>query len=208
LTLPRRQEPAAPPAQPPAATPANDELKPVSTKTPPEDLQDIDGADKPVRAVLYPMFDKLPRGGKCPVAVQLTVANDWHINANPASPDNLIPTEIKLTSPHKVRMTRVKYPDHHEFRPPGTSDVLHVYDGKVIIYVLLETDPEESATEAELNFEIRYQACSGETCLPPDRMRLSTRLKTASPDSEIRRINQSLFPAPAKQQPLSPAPPQ
>ena len=208
LTLPRGQEPAVPAAQPPAATPANDELKPVSTKTPPEDLQDIDGADKPVRAVLYPMFDKLPRGGKCPVAIQLSIANDWHINANPASPDNLIPTEIKLTSPHKVRMTRVKYPDHHEFRPPGTSDVLHVYDGKVIIYVLLETDPEETATEAELNFELRYQACSGETCLPPDRMRLIARLKTASPDSEIRRINQPLFPAPAKQQPLSPAPPQ
>jgi hypothetical protein len=39
-------------------------------------------------------------------------------------------------------------------------------------------------------------------------MRLIARLKTASPDSEIRRINQALFPAPAKQQPLSPAPPQ
>jgi uncharacterized protein YyaL (SSP411 family) len=207
LLLPPRQEPATPATQSPAATPAKDELKPASTQTPPEDLQNLDGADKPVRAVLYPLFDKLPRGGKCPVAIQLNIANNWHINANPASPENLIPTEIKLTSPHKVRMTRVKYPEHHEFRQSGTDDVLHVYDGKVTIFVLLEIEPDETSPEAELNFELRYQACSGETCLPPDKLRLSTRFKTASPDSEIRRINQSLFPAPVKQQPTTPGQP-
>jgi len=209
LTLPqtRKQEPspAAPASTRGKASPES--LKPASASIPAEDLQDIDGVDKPVRAVLYPMFDKLPRGGKCPVAIQLTIANDWHINANPPAPDNLIPTEIKLTSPHKVRLTRVKYPDHHEFQPPGTSDVLHVYDGKVMIYILLETDPEETATEAELNFELRYQACSGDTCLPPDKMRLTTRIKTASLEGDVRRINQSLFPAPAKQTPATPGQP-
>ncbi|MEY3175891.1 MAG: hypothetical protein RLZZ436_3805, partial [Planctomycetota bacterium] len=202
------QEPA--PAAPKTATSAAapEELKPASVQTPPEDLQDPDGVDKPVRAVLYPMFDKLPRGGKCPVAIQLTIANDWHINANPAVPDNLIPTEIKLSSPRKVRITRVKYPTHHEFRQPGTDDVLHVYDGKVTIFVLLETDPEETSPEAELHFELRYQACSGEICLPPDKLRLHTRFKIASPDSDIRRINQSLLPAPAKQPPAAPGQPQ
>jgi len=210
LLLPPRQEPATtanPATQSPAATPAKDELKPASTQTPPEDLQNLDGVDKPVRAVLFPLFDKLPRGGKCPVAIQLNIANDWHINANPSSPKNLIPTEIKLTSPHKVRMTRVKYPEHHEFRQSGTDDVLHVYEGKVTIFVLLEIDPDETTPEAELNFELRYQACSGETCLPPDKLRLSTRFKTASPESDIRRINQSLFPAPVKQQPATPRQP-
>ncbi|MFM7057381.1 MAG: DUF255 domain-containing protein [Planctomycetota bacterium] len=204
----RRQDPAPGTPAPASRTAPKEPLKPASARIPPEDLQDIDGADKPVRAVLYPMFDKLPRGGKCPVAIQLTIANDWHINANPASPENLIPTEIKLTSPHKVRLTRVKYPDHHEFQPPGTSDVIHVYDGKVVIYVLLETDPEETVPEAELDFEIRYQACSRETCLPPDKMRLTTRIKTASLESDIRRINQSLFTAPASQQPAAPGQPQ
>jgi uncharacterized protein YyaL (SSP411 family) len=178
--------------QPPQTS--TDELKPARSQSPPEDLQNEQGQDKPIRAVIYPLFDKLPRGGKCPVAIQLTIANDWHINANPASPDNLIPTELKLTSPQKVKLTRIKYPEHHEYSPPGTSDLLHVYDGKIIIYAMLETDADELADEAVLNLEINYQACSGEICLPPDRLRLSTRLKTAPADSGIKRINQPMFP--------------
>ena len=182
------------PLQQQTPQPATDELKPARSQSPPEDLQNEQGQDKPIRAVIYPLFDKLPKGGKCPVAIQLTIANDWHINANPASPDNLIPTELKLTSPQKVKLTRIKYPEHHKYTPPGTSDVLHVYDGKVIVYALLETDASEIADEAVLNLEIRYQACSGEICLPPDRLRLSTRLKTAAADSDIRRINPTMFP--------------
>ncbi|MGV2334634.1 MAG UNVERIFIED_CONTAM: hypothetical protein LVR18_11145 [Planctomycetaceae bacterium] len=57
LLLPPRQEPATPatPAtQSPAANPAKDELKPASTQTPPEDLQNLDGADKPVLRCALP----------------------------------------------------------------------------------------------------------------------------------------------------------
>ena len=185
---------ATSPTQEPAPKAGAESLKPATSQSPPEDLQNEQGQDKPIRAVIYPLFDKLPRGGKCPVAIQLTIANDWHINANPASPDYLTPTQLKLTSPQKVKLTRIKYPAHHELTQPGTNDVLHVYDGKVIVYALLETDPGETADEAVLNLEINYQACSGELCLPPDRLRLTARLKTAPADSGIRRINESLFP--------------
>lgn len=150
--------------------------------------------ERPVKAKIYPYFDKLLRGGKCPVAIELTIADEWHINANPSHPDFLIPTEIKITSMQKVKMTKIKYPDHELLEIEGQEDHPHVYGGKVIIYALLETDAAEDAEKAELEVEIKFQACKGEVCEPPDSFRLKGKLPLANAGDEIKRINETKFP--------------
>lgn len=155
---------------------------------------DSNQEERPVKAKIYPYFDKLPRGGKCPVAIELMIDGDWHINANPASPDFLVPTEVKMTSSQKVRMTKVRYPKHELLTVEGQDEPSHVYGGKITIYVLLETDAAEKADKAEMDIEIRFQACNEKTCLPPDTIRLRGKLPVADPGDEIKRINESRFP--------------
>ncbi len=150
--------------------------------------------ERPVKAKIYPYFDKLQRGGKCPVAIELTIANEWHINANPAHPDFMIPTEIKITSEQKVKMTKVKYPEHELLEVEGQDEPSHVYGGKVIIYALLETDAAEMAEKADLEVEIKFQACNSKTCEPPDSIKLKGKLTLADPGDEIKRINEAKFP--------------
>lgn len=150
--------------------------------------------ERPVKAKIYPYFDKLERGGKCPVAIELTIANEWHINANPANPNFMIPTEIKIKSDQKVKMTKIKYPEHELLEIEGQDDPSHVYGGKVIIYALLETDLAETAEKAEVEVEIRFQACNSKTCEPPDSILLKGKLPLASSGDEIKRINEAKFP--------------
>ena len=150
--------------------------------------------ERPVKAKIYPYFDKLQRGGKCPVAIELTIANEWHINANPAHPDFMIPTEIKITSEQKVKMTKVKYPEHELLEVEGQDEPSHVYGGKVIIYALLETDAAEMAEKADVEVEIKFQACNSKTCEPPDSIKLKGKLTLADPGDEIKRINEAKFP--------------
>jgi len=150
--------------------------------------------ERPVKAKIYPYFDKLERGGKCPVAIELTIAKEWHINANPASPEFLIPTEITVKSDQKVKMTKVKYPEHELLKVEGQTESSHVYGDKVMIYALLEIDAGETAEKAELEVEIKFQACNSRTCEPPDAIKLKGKLTLASPGDEIMRINESKFP--------------
>ncbi len=163
----------------------SDEAREVAKKT---------AADKPVKAKIYTYFNKLPRGGKCPIAIELKIAEGWHINANPASEDFLIPTEVKVKCPQKVRLTRIKYPKHEELAVGGQDKPLFVYGEKVIIYGVLEVDPEEAASEAEVSMEIRYQACKGDTCEPPNQVRLTGKLKIANDESELQKVNEEQFP--------------
>ena len=150
--------------------------------------------ERPVKAKIYPMFDKLERGGKCPVAIELTIGEEWHINANPANPDFLIPTEITIKSEQKVTMTKVRYPKHELLKVDGQDEPSHVYGGKVIVYALLEIAAEEAAELAELEVEVKFQACNSRTCEPPDAIKLKGKLPLANPGDEIKRINESRFP--------------
>jgi hypothetical protein len=150
--------------------------------------------ERPVKAKIYPMFDKLERGGKCPVAIELTIAPEWHINANPANPKFLIPTEVKIKTEQRVEMTKVRYPKHELLEVVGQDEPSHVYGGTQIIYVLLETSADETADKAELEVEIKFQACNENTCEAPDAIKLKGKLPLANPGDDIKRINEKKFP--------------
>ena len=140
--------------------------------------------EKLVKVRIFPLYDKLPRGEKCPVAVELEVRDGWHIHANPAHPDYTIPTEVKLRTDQKVKLTKVRFPKHHLHRMKDETEDSHVYDGKVIIHVLLEIDPGEKAEKAELEFEVAYQACNSELCRRPDKILMRGKLPLADPGDQ------------------------
>ncbi|MEZ6031864.1 MAG: protein-disulfide reductase DsbD family protein [Planctomycetaceae bacterium] len=150
--------------------------------------------DSRVKVKIYPYFDKLQRGGKCPIAIELSIADGWHINANPANSEFAIPTEVKITSKQKVKMTKIKYPQHELLHVDGQDDPSHVYGGRVIIYAMLEISGEETADEAELEVEVKIQACNEKTCEPPETKKLIGKRPLANPGDEIKRIHESKFP--------------
>ena len=184
--------------QTPVSTPKDYDtlFKPVFPE--PNSTLDEQKEERPVQARIYPMFDKLERGGKCPIAVQLIIKKPWHINANPSNPDFLVPTELKVASKQKIKMTRIKYPEHELLRVDGEPEPYHVYGGTVTLYGLLEIDAAENADFGELDIRINYQACNDGTCLKPDKIVLKGKLPLINPGEPIREINKDKFPRPQK----------
>ena len=166
-------------------------FRPVLTPGPAEKIK----TRKRITAKGYPRYNKLPRGEKCPVAIELRIQDGWHINASPAQPDFLIPTEIKLKSNPKVnvRVTKIAYPKHKLHTVRQESEPYHVYDGTVIIYCLLETDAEETASRANLEFRVRYQACNDNLCEKPTSLIVKGTLPLADPDDDIQKIYPEKF---------------
>ena len=76
----------------------------------------------------------------------------------------------------------------------GQDDPSHVYGKCVIIYALLEISADETADEAELEVEVKVQACNSKTCEPPETKKLIGKRPLANPGDEIKRINESKFP--------------
>jgi len=114
------------------------------------------------------------------LTVELEVAEGWHVNANPASFDFLIPTTIEGVD--GLETLPVEYPKGRRFQPAFVAEPIEVYEGRLEIPVELTGEgageaagsaAERDEREEGLRLAVRFQACDHERCLPPHRAILS-----------------------------------
>ena len=100
------------------------------------------------------------------VVLQLNIAEGWHMNANPASQDNLIPTTVTVDTDTSVEIVDVAYPKgrtaHFEF----SDESLNVYEGNLMIplKLRLKSNPQKSTS---VTLKLTYQPCNETECLLP-----------------------------------------
>ena len=107
------------------------------------------------------------------IVITLDIELGYHVNANPASFDFLIPTSVTFGA---VRPMEVRYPAPTSFKPSFAPDTLNVYEGTVQLVAKLE-DGALDGLHA-LSATVNAQACTEAVCLPPSRIVLTIRLDT------------------------------
>ena len=99
--------------------------------------------------------------------VHLDIRPGWHINANPASDDLLIPTSLTLNADWPLDVARVRYPTGHSRAFPALGETLAVYEEQVVLRADLSLPPVAAGTAGYVRFLVQYQACDETRCLPP-----------------------------------------
>ena len=106
-------------------------------------------------------------GDEDQLGVRLAIDSGFHINANPASSDFLIPTTLTVT---ELQPLRIAYPAPVRFKPKFTEDTIDVYDGTILITAFF---PKGALTAFRfLHGSVTAQACTDVFCLPPADMPL------------------------------------
>lgn len=131
-------------------------------------------------------------GGQLALAIEVKLDAPWHINANPATPDFAIPTELRTFDNSPLMLKNVHYPPGKEFRLEGIQEALSVYEGTVVIRGHVQI-PATAQGQQAIELELRYQACNDQTCLPPKRIRLSGTVPIVASPEQIQPVNESLF---------------
>ena len=111
-------------------------------------------------------------GGRLSLLVTLKVKKGWHINANPASLDFLMPTTLGISSGHPIEGVENSCPTGKILRFPFADRPLAVYEGEVTMPATLEIDPLPHGA-VRLNLVLDFQACDVIRCLPPSSITLS-----------------------------------
>lgn len=96
--------------------------------------------------------------------IRITVVIDegYHINANPATFDYLIPTTLSIDGVSDVQVT---YPAAMLIKPQFAPDGLKVYEGTI---TLKGAAPKGTLVSRKpITAALRVQACNDEVCLPP-----------------------------------------
>lgn len=94
--------------------------------------------------------------------VILHIRSNWHVNANPASLDYLIPTTISVEQGGEVRPVTAQY-------PAGVNSGIRVDDKELNVYEDGTRIPVSDLPNGpNVHLIVRVQACSSDgVCLPP-----------------------------------------
>lgn len=103
------------------------------------------------------------------VLVTIKVDDKFHINANPASFDFLIPTSVEFKG---VKPTKVEYPKPVRFTAEFAPEGLDVYKGSIAVVARF---PKGSLLGIKaIQGSVTAQACTNQICLPPSTLPIST----------------------------------
>ena len=109
----------------------------------------------------------LTQGGEGQVRISVVVADGFHVQANPASADFLIPLRLQLRAKRGVRATIPVYPPGKPYRLEGMPSELMTYQGTFEIVVHLRAEASAQPGNRTLRGALRYQACDDRSCRSP-----------------------------------------
>jgi DsbC/DsbD-like thiol-disulfide interchange protein len=127
------------------------------------------------------------------LAVLAQVAPGYHINDHKPTLSYLIPTALKVDPSDQFAVRNLVY-------PKGTpksftfSDVpLSVYEGPVVVGVLLQAAKALPAGTYTLKAKFAYQACNDHSCLAPTSVPLAVTLKIVPPNVPLKQVETDVF---------------
>ena len=112
-------------------------------------------------------------GKEYELTLVLEVAEGWHINANPATFDFLIPTKLSLEETSGLRLLSVTYPKGGSFRFPSFEEAIAIYEKTVRIPFRVAVARGARPGHLTANGRLSVQACDDKTCLAPSQMPVS-----------------------------------
>jgi uncharacterized protein YyaL (SSP411 family) len=118
-------------------------------------------------------------GHEFDAVVTLTIAEGWHIYANPAGPPEMKPTTLGLDAADaaKILLLKVSYPagESKVLSSLGTEKVA-LYEGKVEFNARLKLADDAKPGPVELSFRLSYQACNDRLCQAPAKLEVPLRV--------------------------------
>ena len=110
---------------------------------------------------------EVPTGGSAKARVKISIAEGWHVNANPPSLDYMIPTEARVTAAGGLSTGPPVYPEPRKAKLSFEESELLVYDGQTTIEIPVTATPTAALGERMLEGKIQFQACNDQVCLAP-----------------------------------------
>jgi thiol:disulfide interchange protein DsbD len=124
--------------------------------------------------------DAVRPGETFKAAVLLKVQPGYHINDNAPLDEFMIPTALALDESSDFEVLEIAYPKGRRARFAYSEAELVVYEGEVMVGVLLRAKDGLAAGAKALKLTLSYQACNNESCLPPKELAIEIAVPVAA----------------------------
>jgi thiol:disulfide interchange protein DsbD len=147
--------------------------------------------------------DKLSPNAHFRLAVVIDVADRWHINANPANAEGLIPTTLTLQPPSSMVIDRIIYPPGATTKVSWSDTPVALYTGRAIIFAEGHVNADAKPGLLKLEGSVRYQACNDSICIAPKNIPVTVETEIVSDSQKPQPVHPDIFGAATETAPLA-----
>lgn len=123
---------------------------------------------KPAEAIQFSAArTQIKAGSAGEAVVKLKIQPPFHVNANPPSEDNLIPTSVEFESKNGLTFEKPVYPAGAAKKFQFSEKPLSVYEGEIEIKLPVRIDAKAAKGMQTVNGKLRFQPCDDEVCYRP-----------------------------------------
>jgi hypothetical protein len=138
----------------------------AGVKTPPADIVLVDASEVEMAA-----------GGAAEATVRLTIAEGYHISANPATLSYQIATQLNVEPGDGITAGQPVYPPSITRKFAFEPQPFAVYEREAVIKLPLRASTGASAGSRSLPLKLRVQPCDDQACYPPRTINASIPVK-------------------------------
>lgn len=111
--------------------------------------------------------NKIGRGRTVQGTVVMDIPNGYHVNSNRPLEKFLIATQLQIEGPQGIRVGPTVYPRAWLRSLKFSKNKVSVFEGHTTMRFTVTVPQAFKGNSAELKARLRYQACSDDTCFPP-----------------------------------------
>ena len=163
-----------------------------------------DGQQADFKIDTFLSVDKLTPNSRFRLAVIIDIAGHWHINANPANVEGLIPTTLTLQLPAAIVLDRIVYPKGVITRVAWADEPVALYTGRTILFAEGHVSGDAKAGPVKLEGSLRYQACNDTVCIAPKTVPIAIDTEIVPESQKPQAIHTDIFGATTPNAPLAP----
>ena len=141
----------------------------------------------------FQSFDKVYAGTEFKLAVEVKVAEGWHINSNEPYDEYLIPTTLTIKENPNFKLIKVAFPKPHDFTFAFSESPLSVWEGTVYKGALIQVDSNLTPGTYPIIIVFGYQACNDMSCQAPTSIRDTINVEVANRTSPVNTMNDEIF---------------
>ena len=146
-----------------------------------------------IKLKTYQSFDKVYQGNEFKLALEVNVAEDWHINSDKPYDEYLIPTSLTIVENPHFKLKKVAYPKAHDYKFSFSESPMSVWEGTIYKGALIEVDSNTVPGMYPLVVELQYQACNEMSCQAPTSVTDTINIEVADKTSPVNSINEEKF---------------
>ena len=154
--------------------------------------QFLNSPNEIVTARTFLSKDQFHAGQSFEAVIRIEIQDGWHINANPAGQNYLIPTELILPEQPYLSLESVLYSEGEITELASVGNV-PLYHYQSLIGFKGQVSNSAPLGLIEFMSVLRYQACNDQSCLMPTELSVPIQLKIVSSEKSTQSIHTDIF---------------